>query len=384
MLVFVKIPLFGTDITEAVIVHWLKQEGDTVDKEEEILEIETSKAVFTVQSSVSGKILKIFCNEGDHVKIFSPVCVVGTSDEDIFDDSVLYNQMKNEYKANNSRYSEAKLEQTKVETEISIKKGVRISPRAKRFIKDTGFLTRQWVMSHFLEGIVHEADVRELLSRIPIICIGAGPGIVRAFEIIRRQKKYKVVEIIDDDSRYWGKNILGVPIKRGLPDMPLAAKEFGIEAIYISVFSETRINLFDKVKTIMPEITILPLIDPTSNISTGVTIEEGVFIEAGVTIGTNVHIGKGSRINIGALVAHDSFLEPFVHVAPGGMMGGKVFIGANTLIGVGATINSGVVIGKNCIISNSSAVLNDIEDNLLVSGNPAVVITKSKREYNVN
>ena len=381
MLVFVKIPLFGTDIVDAVIVEWFKNEGDNVYKGENLLEVETTKAVFKVQSSTTGTLLKILNSNGDKVKINSPIAVIGTEENDVFNESDLPIDKNLGNEVENVRYGEKKLRQTTHETENSINKSVRLSPRAKRFLKNTSLFSEQWAISHFLEGVIHETDVSNLIARKPVVCVGAGPGITRAFEIFRRQSKYKVVEILDDNKVYWGKTILGIPVIRGLTNLPTTLENLEVDSIAVSVFSEARIELFEKIKTMVPEVKFLSLVDNRSNISTGAIIEEGVLIEAGAVIGTNAHIGFGSRVNIGALVSHDVYLEPYVHIAPGGMLGGKVYIGKNTLVGIGATINSGIIVGKNCIISNSSSLLNDLEDNLLVAGNPAVVISKSKREY---
>jgi len=48
-------------------------------------------------------------------------------------------------------------------------------------------------------------------------------------------------------------------------------------------------------------------------------------------------------------------------------------------VGVGAAINSTVNVGRNVIIAPGAAVMNDVPDDVVVSGVPAKVIGESRR-----
>ena len=52
------------------------------------------------------------------------------------------------------------------------------------------------------------------------------------------------------------------------------------------------------------------------------------------------------------------------------------------MVGAGTAINPAVKIGNNVIITPGSAVVNDIPDNVIVTGNPAKIIGDSKRWEN--
>src|SRR5262245_12582941 len=67
MPVDVKIPPLGESITEAEIVRWLKANGDEVEVDEPIAEIETDKATAELPAPASG-ILEIVAKEGSTVK----------------------------------------------------------------------------------------------------------------------------------------------------------------------------------------------------------------------------------------------------------------------------------------------------------------------------
>lgn len=64
----VKIPEMGESINSGYLAAWLKQEGDSVELGEEILELETDKATLSVPSPASG-VLSILIPEGEEVEI---------------------------------------------------------------------------------------------------------------------------------------------------------------------------------------------------------------------------------------------------------------------------------------------------------------------------
>ncbi|MBS4034777.1 MAG: dihydrolipoyllysine-residue acetyltransferase [Ignavibacterium sp.] len=71
-----KLPDLGENIESAEIVNVLVSEGDTVEKEQGIIEIETDKATIEVPSSVEGKITKMLVKAGDNVKVGATIMVV--------------------------------------------------------------------------------------------------------------------------------------------------------------------------------------------------------------------------------------------------------------------------------------------------------------------
>ena len=74
-------PQGGQDITEGLVVRWIKHEGEAVKRGEVICEVETEKAVFEVECPVDGLLLKIVAREGERVPIFATIGVVGAPGE---------------------------------------------------------------------------------------------------------------------------------------------------------------------------------------------------------------------------------------------------------------------------------------------------------------
>jgi 2-oxoglutarate dehydrogenase E2 component (dihydrolipoamide succinyltransferase) len=62
-----KVPSPGESITEVVIARWLKKDGEYVEKDEEVAEVDSDKATLTINAEESGAI-KLLAAEGDTVK----------------------------------------------------------------------------------------------------------------------------------------------------------------------------------------------------------------------------------------------------------------------------------------------------------------------------
>ena len=63
------VPMLGESITEATVSKWLKNEGDTVDVDEPIVELETDKVNLEVPSPVTGVLTKINSKDGSVVEV---------------------------------------------------------------------------------------------------------------------------------------------------------------------------------------------------------------------------------------------------------------------------------------------------------------------------
>jgi len=57
----ILVPVLGESVTEATVAKWLKNEGDKVDADEAIVELETDKVNIEVPAPSGGTIEKNFC-----------------------------------------------------------------------------------------------------------------------------------------------------------------------------------------------------------------------------------------------------------------------------------------------------------------------------------
>lgn len=69
MSVEMKVPSLGESITEATIAKWFKKEGEYVNADETLVELETDKVTLEVNATSSGILKEIKAKEGDTVKV---------------------------------------------------------------------------------------------------------------------------------------------------------------------------------------------------------------------------------------------------------------------------------------------------------------------------
>jgi 2-oxoglutarate dehydrogenase E2 component (dihydrolipoamide succinyltransferase) len=81
MSVEIVMPQMGESIAEGTISKWLKQVGETVEKDEPLLEISTDKVDAEVPSPSAGVLLEIRAVEGETVEVNSVVGVLGAAGE---------------------------------------------------------------------------------------------------------------------------------------------------------------------------------------------------------------------------------------------------------------------------------------------------------------
>lgn len=75
----IKVPAVGESITEVTLSQWLKKDGDHVEMDENLAELESDKATFELPAEKAG-ILKIVAQEGDTLAIGAVVCIIEEGD----------------------------------------------------------------------------------------------------------------------------------------------------------------------------------------------------------------------------------------------------------------------------------------------------------------
>lgn len=80
---YIIMPKVGVAMEEGTINEWFVKEGDSVNRGDMIIDIETDKTSMEVESEYSGTILKILHEEGATLPVTVPIAIIGESGEDI-------------------------------------------------------------------------------------------------------------------------------------------------------------------------------------------------------------------------------------------------------------------------------------------------------------
>lgn len=137
------------------------------------------------------------------------------------------------------------------------------------------------------------------------------------------------------------------------------------------------------------------LIGDNSSILNNVVIGEQVLISRNVTINSDVSIGDKTRIMDNSHITGRVSIGKNVFISVGVTMAndnsfGKFgfadnvkgpIIADDVSVGVGAIILPGIKIGRGSIIAAGSVVKNDVEENMIVSGNPAKVVSRVPKSF---
>ena len=75
MAIEIKVPSVGESITEVTLVKWLKQNGEWVERDEVIAELESEKATFEINAQQAGILITV-AKEGDTLKIGDVACTI--------------------------------------------------------------------------------------------------------------------------------------------------------------------------------------------------------------------------------------------------------------------------------------------------------------------
>jgi 2-oxoglutarate dehydrogenase E2 component (dihydrolipoamide succinyltransferase) len=129
-----KVPSPGESITEVEIATWLVEDGDYVEKDQPIAEVDSDKATLELPAEESG-IITLKAEEGDAVKVGAVVCLIDTSAAKPSGDAPAKTEAPKEEKKEEAPKASPKA--TPVETYAS---GT-ASPAAKKVLAEKGMET---------------------------------------------------------------------------------------------------------------------------------------------------------------------------------------------------------------------------------------------------
>jgi len=188
------------------------------------------------------------------------------------------------------------------------------------------------------------------------------------------EKKWEVIGFIDDNPELHGQEINGYPViggKAKLEDYPASlvlAAPGRPENFY-------RRNLVINSLNLPPE-RFATLIHPAANLGSGTKIGHNTLIMAGVVTTANIEIGSNCIILPNTVIAHESTIGDYTLIGSNVSLSGSVKIGERCYLGTGAKFIQEITVGDGSLIGLGAIVINSVEPNTVVAGNPAKFLRK--------
>jgi len=140
MIIEIKIPSPGESITEVELANWFVEDGEYVEKDQEIAEIESDKATLTLNAEDSGKI-KILAQPGETIEVGAIACTIDTNAKGVSKKPKSEIKKTEEKTESTPRSEEIKEDTSEKKKDKSVgeseeNKNVKITPLAKEQMKE--------------------------------------------------------------------------------------------------------------------------------------------------------------------------------------------------------------------------------------------------------
>jgi 2-oxoglutarate dehydrogenase E2 component (dihydrolipoamide succinyltransferase) len=174
----IKVPSPGESITQVQLATWLVADGDIVEKDQEVAEIDSDKATLSVSAEESGQI-KLMAEEGDTIDVGSVICSIDTSKagEKKAVETVVNEQKPIEEKANEAKKEvvEDKVKQVENSLPTADEVVLNISPLAAKLMNENNMTEKDFVdfLKQYRIGkkdvnfFVSEKDKVKAVSSVP-------------------------------------------------------------------------------------------------------------------------------------------------------------------------------------------------------------------------
>jgi pyruvate dehydrogenase E2 component (dihydrolipoamide acetyltransferase) len=161
-------PKLGNTVEDCLLGAWRKHKGDAVTAGEVIAEIETDKTSFELTAPVDGVLLETFFEEGALIPVFTVVCAIGSTGENVNDLRPKSLDVPNapSVAAPSAEPPATAASPTPGNSGASPKESARLSPRARRFARERD-LHPGPVDGTGPGGRVLESDLRRLMHSSP-------------------------------------------------------------------------------------------------------------------------------------------------------------------------------------------------------------------------
>lgn len=188
MKVEIKVPSPGESITEVQIAAWLVANGDQVDENQDIVEIDSDKATLSVAAGASGKI-RIMVEEGETVEINAVIAEIDTSVKgNIVKKAPVVSETQRKQPTEIKKVSTK--EDSDIEKTTSINQ-LNISPLARKMM-DSNKISENDINEFIKQHRVGKKDIEYFIEKGGLNVIGGGKTTSTQWSGSRKTKRAKM------------------------------------------------------------------------------------------------------------------------------------------------------------------------------------------------
>ena len=189
MVLEMKVPSPGESISEVEIAQWLVSDGDYIEKDQTIAEVDSDKATLDLPAEESG-IITLKANEGDSIAVGDIVCLIDTAarkPKNNNDKNISENVNENSQQSVVQNNDVEKIEKKSI-TGIA-------SPSAKKILDEKG-IDAHYIQGSGRDGRISKEDAIKALPRIDLDTISKDRLITsKKISLLRRKLSERLVSV---------------------------------------------------------------------------------------------------------------------------------------------------------------------------------------------
>jgi sugar O-acyltransferase (sialic acid O-acetyltransferase NeuD family) len=327
----IRVPREDANDDSAVLVRWLADDQQAVEKGQPLVLLETSKTVFEVVAPQDG-VLVILEQAGSEVAI-------GQSLGQVLGEG-----------------AQAPL----ASQEPARPAAGHLSKAAREFLGEQPPPAN-------LRGIITRRDLQPTAPRVRadkaykrILLLGAGSVGMQALDILIHDPRVRVVGLLDDHPQASQRDLFGYPHLGPLTQLAQlwADQAFDEAAITVGLNLKLRLRLYEQCQQLGIE--LANVIDPSARLNRYARMGKGNLICSFVHLGLDCQLGDNNFIAAHSSLDHHNRLGSHNLLGPGCLLSGNVKVGHRCTFGSGIVVQPNLSIGDDCLVASGAVILKDI------------------------
>jgi acetyltransferase-like isoleucine patch superfamily enzyme len=351
----VHVPTSDVNSEHGVVVEWFVDDGAEVEKDDLLVEVETSKAVLEVLAPAGGVLLHL-AGKGAEVPLSEPVALM-------FDDVAARDAYVKE-QAERAAAAAAQPAGGPRATVKAVQRAAELGVDLSALRLDRLVTVKDVEAAAAQPATVDVAALPVPLAAEPgrqrILLIGGALGATQVLDILSGSTTQQAVAIVDDDTARWGADVHGVPIVGGSGRLTELHRAGAFDAAIIAIGSSPAVRHRFREACEQAGIPLANAIDPTAKIATDVELGSGNIICAFCQIATGVRVGDNNFFSAYNSFDHHSVIGSDNATGPSCVTSGKIKIGDRVRLGIGIVLEPSVEIGDDAVVASGAVLVTSV------------------------